>query len=168
MTKYKCGLDNVISTSGGNNTYYNFSSCLLVKVQRDLEGSPAYCIEFLYQNGSEDPYNRINDHELINMSWSPAGNLLSCEDEDYLSTYIYTDYKNKLNVDLIAWRYGLVPGDLLDSFVFKSVVSTYLSSRFIEVTSYGAFEERYTYKFDNEGYPTEIKIATPDGEWYEI
>ena len=170
--KYAYGLDKVISTyediDDNFTCAYYFTGGLLVKEQWDTDGG----IEYLYQNGAEHPYKGIDidDYSLTNISWSPAGNLVSYETDYYSYTFTYTDYRNKLNVDLINWYTGLFSeGFMMDSAVFKSVVSTYLPSKMVYENVYGKYyEERFTYKFDSEGYPTEIKIADADGNWYMI
>lgn len=171
-TKFAYGLDKVISTyediDDNYTCAYYFTGGLLVKEQWDTDSG----IEYLYQNGAEHPYKGIDidDYSLTNISWSPAGNLVSYETDYYSYTFTYTDYRNKLNVDLINWYTGLFSADdMMDSSVFKSVVSTYLPSKGVFENVYGNYvEERFTYKFDSEGYPTEIKIADADSDWYMI
>ena len=170
--KYAYGLDTVISTCEDIDYNYTcayyFTGGLLVKGQMDTDRG----IEYLYQNGAEHPYKGIDiyDHSLANISWSPAGNLVSYETDSSSHTFTYTDYRNKLNVDLINWHTGMFSNyDMMDSSVFKSVVSTYLPSKMVYEDDNNVYhEERFTYKFDDEGYPTEIKIAEADGDLWII
>ncbi|MGM9766882.1 MAG: hypothetical protein ACI3Z0_00250 [Candidatus Cryptobacteroides sp.] len=167
--KYTYGLDKVISTyediDDNDTCVYQFSGGQLVKEQWDDEE-----VDYLYQNGSAHPCKWIWGTSVIDLSWSPSGNLVSCFEEYGDASFTYTDYKNNLNVDLINYWFGLfAEGFLMDSSVFKSVVSAYLPSKI--VYSYGSSVdmERFTYKFDSDGYPTEIKITDPDDtEWYCI
>ena len=73
-------------------------------------------------------------------------------------------------MDLINWHTGMFSNyDMMDSSVFKSVVSTYLPSKMVYEDDNNVYhEERFTYKFDDEGYPTEIKIAEADGDLWII
>lgn len=94
----------------------------------------------------------------MNFSWNPSGKLMSYEGDDYRGDITYTDYKNKCNVDFIAYYMEFFANELVDVNVFKNVVFAYLPSKIVESDGY---QGKFSYKFDNDGYPTEIKMTDP-------
>lgn len=122
-------------------------------------GEEEHSLSFTYQSGYISKWNDSED-SFAEFSWS-NGNMTEVkfnDGGDYSNTYTYSNYPNKVNMP--------IPDFLMDSNIpikFKGCFSEYLPSSMTR--KYGntvQYTRGYSYTFNSDGNPTEIKTTDSD------
>lgn len=162
----------VVTSADGSTKYYQIDAGKLIS----SEWQP-YSFSYYYDGGLKP----VRIEEKVNgelestskYTYDANGNLIKDFTDfysgNYYVAYTYTDIIDKCNIDICAFLGELLPAPIID----KNVIGS-LANKHLMLTS--KYESEYesepmctwSYKFDEDGYPIEIKREWDGDDDYEL